>query len=250
MNIPNPKFPQILSILLILFYFILASEPLIAQVQPNLGGTSRMMNNALSEMDKGNYDKANTFFRQIIDSNLPIPPEMPYYFAETLFQLKQYDNSANFLNKYLEISGLKGENFEKAKTLEFMLQQPLDEIKACQLCDRRGYQFQVCFTCEGEKHLEQECSYCKAKGIVGCNKCVGSGLITKRNVFNIIEYHECDKCGGDGRLTCPTCDGSKVETSACKTCQGVGQLQSDKICDHKADQPRHLSAVFNRMKVH
>ncbi|WP_076502969.1 outer membrane protein assembly factor BamD [Belliella pelovolcani] len=242
--------PKVIKSYVLIFFLCLLATVANSQVQPTLGGTSRMMNNALAEMNKGDYEKANNFFRQIIESNLPIPPEMPYYFAETLFQLKQYDNSANFLNKYLELNGLKGENFEKAKALESMLEKPLNEIKACQLCDRRGYKFQVCFTCEGAKDIEQDCNYCKAKGIVGCNKCVGSGLITKRNVFNIIEYHECDKCSGDGRHTCPVCDGTKIETGKCKTCQGVGQLQSDQVCDHKAEEPRHLSAVFNRMRSH
>lgn len=222
----------------------------LGQVQPSLGGSSRLMTNALSEMERGAYQKANELFRQIIDTNLPIPPEMPYYFAETLYQLKQYDNSANFLNKYLELNGFKGDNYERAKALEIMLEKPLNEIKTCELCDRRGYKFQTCFTCEGSKHLEQDCGYCKAKGIVGCSRCVGSGLITKRNVFNIVEYFECERCSGQGRLTCPTCEGSKLETSACRTCQGVGRLQSDQICDHKAEEPRHLSLLFNRMKGH
>lgn len=222
----------------------------LGQVQPSLGGSSRLMTSALSEMERGEYQRANELFRQIIDTNLPIPPEMPYYFAETLYQLKQYDNSANFLNKYLELNGFKGDNYERAKALEGMLEKPLNEIKTCELCDRRGYQFQTCFTCEGSKHLEQDCSYCKAKGIVGCSRCVGSGLITKRNVFNIVEYFECERCSGQGRLTCPTCEGSKLETSACRTCQGVGRLQSDQICDHKNQEPRHLSMLFNKMKGH
>ncbi|MFD2036001.1 molecular chaperone DnaJ [Belliella marina] len=220
-----------------------------AQVQPSLGGSSRIMNSAMEQMENGDYEKANASFRKIIDSNLPIPPEMPYYFAETLYHLEQFDNSANFLNKYLELNGFKGDNYEKAKALEKLLENHLNAIKACGLCDRRGYRYQECFTCEGTKHLEQDCNYCKAKGIVGCSKCVGSGLITRRNVFNIIEYFECERCEGHGRLTCPTCEGSKLETSACRTCQGSGHLQSDKICDHK-EEPRHLSQVFNRLKPH
>ncbi|AFL85339.1 hypothetical protein Belba_2806 [Belliella baltica DSM 15883] len=241
-------FSKIISLFGILF--LLHVNISNAQVQPSLGGSSRLMTNALAEMERGSYQKANEYFRQIIDTNLPIPPEMPYYFAEILYQLKQYDNSANFLNKYLELNGFKGDNYERAKALEGMLEKPLNDIKACELCDRRGYRFQACFTCDGAKELEQDCSYCKAKGIVGCSKCVGSGLITKRNVFNIVEYFECEKCAGQGRLTCPTCEGSKLETSACRTCQGVGRLQSDQICNHQAEEPRHLSAVFNRMKNH
>lgn len=244
----NTFFPKFLLFCGLLI--ILRSNIGFGQVLPSLGGSSRLMTSAISEMEQGEYQKANELFRQIIDTNLPIPSEMPYYFAETLYQLNQYDNSANFLNKYFELNGFKGDNYERAKALEGMLEQPLNEIKTCQLCDRRGYQFKTCFTCEGSKNLEQDCNYCKGKGIVGCSRCVGSGLITKRNVFNIVEYFECERCSGQGRLTCPTCEGSKVETSACRTCQGIGRLQSDQLCDHKAEEPRHLSLLFNRMKGH
>jgi hypothetical protein len=212
--------------------FLINIADVVAQVQPSLGQTSRLMREALSAMEADDYLTANARFREIIDSNVPIPQEMPYYFAETLYELKQYDNSANFLNKYLEINGFKGDNYEHAKQLEQKLKEPLDNIRLCELCDRRGYRYKVCFTCEGEKEVEQECSYCKGKGIVGCSRCAGSGLVTKKNIFNIIEYFECERCAGNGRLTCPTCQGTKAEVSACRTCQGTGRLNSERLCDH------------------
>jgi len=236
---------------LIYSFFFLSLNFAMAQVQPNLGQSGRLMNNAITEMKVENFEKANAFFRQIIDSNLPIPSEMPYYFAETLFELQQFDNSANFLNKYLEINGFKGDNYEAAKRLEKRLENPLHEIKVCQLCDRRGYRYQECFICEGTKQIEQECNYCKAKGVIGCSRCVGSGMVTKRNIFNIVEYFECERCSGKGRLECPTCNGSKKEVSACRTCQGSGRLQSDHLCDHEPEKEiQHLSQLFHKLKIH
>lgn len=225
----------ILSTVFLNVLIVSSVNNLYGQTQPHLGQASKLMNNALSAMESNEFQKANQFFRQIIDSNIPIPPEMPYYFAETLFQLRQFDNSANFLNKYLEINGFKGDNYEFAKELEEKLKQPLNEIRACQLCDRRGYEYKSCFTCEGSKVIEQECNYCKAKGVIGCSRCAGSGLVTKKNVFNIIEYFECERCSGNGRLTCPTCQGTKLEVSSCKTCQGAGRLNSENICDHQGE---------------
>lgn len=228
--------------LLFLTLILLSCYDVVGQVQPNLGQTSRLMREALTAMEAKDYLTANSRFREIIDSNIPIPQEMPYYFAETLYELKQYDNSANFLNKYLEINGFKGDNYEYAKELEQKLKKPLDEIRTCQLCDRRGYRYKICFTCEGNKEIEQECTYCKGKGIIGCSRCAGSGLVTKKNVFNIVEYFECERCSGNGRLACPTCEGSKVEVGACRTCQGTGRLNSEKICDHVEDsEDGHLN---------
>jgi DnaJ-class molecular chaperone len=164
---------------------------------------------------------------------------MPYFFAETLYELGQYDNSANFLNKYLELSGFAGDHYQGAKELQLKLEAPLNEIKTCQLCDRRGYRYKVCFTCEGARQIEQDCSYCKARGVVGCSRCSGSGMITRVNIFKIVEYFECERCDGKGRLTCPVCEGNLKEVSSCRTCGGSGRLTSENLCDHREEPHTH-----------
>ncbi len=201
--------------------------------QVNLGQTDRWMKGALAAMERSDYQTANSIFRSLIDSGLPLPDEMPYYFSETLFQLGQYDNSSNFVSKYLELTGFTGQNYEAASRLKAKLKAPLALIEACDLCDRRGYRFGTCFVCEGKKQTEQGCSYCKAKAIVGCSRCGATGMIKKVNVFNIVELFECERCAGKGRLTCPECEGSGKEISECKTCTGSGQLATDQLCDHR-----------------
>jgi len=225
---------NIIIVLLLLFPALVH-----AQLKPNLGQTSRQMNAAKQAMEGGQYERANNIFREIIDSRVPLPPEMPYYFAETLFHLGQYDNSSNFLDKYLEINGFKGDNYEAAKALENKLMAPLNAIKACTLCDRKGYRYQLCTTCHGTKELEQPCHVCKGKAIVGCSRCAGSGMLTKKNVFNILEYFECERCDGKGRLTCPVCEGAKVTHSKCRTCNGSGTIGSDELCDHEGELHVH-----------
>ncbi len=212
----------------------------LAQVGPNLGQMDRWMKSAQAAMERKDYESANSIFRNLIDSGLPIPEDMPYLFAETLFELGQYDNSANFLNKYLEINGFKGAHYQGAQELQKKLDPPLKAIQACQECDRRGYRFKACFTCDGSRQTEQACNYCKAKGVVGCSRCAGSGMVTKANIFNIVEYFECERCSGKGRLTCPVCEGSFKEVSACRTCEGSGKLPSEVICDHTVVKHEHV----------
>lgn len=204
-----------------------------AQVKPNLGTTSRLLSQAIGAMEREDFSKANEYFRQIIQSNSPIPPEMPYLFAETLYHLGQFDNSQNFLNKYLDLNGFKGEHYEQAKELQAKLGPKMEEIKACHRCDNKGYRFMDCTTCNGTTHLEQDCRICRGNGIVGCSRCAGKGLVTKKNVFNIVEYYDCERCDGKGRLTCPTCEGDKIEYGECRTCQGSGNIPSEKLCDHE-----------------
>jgi DnaJ-class molecular chaperone len=205
-----------------------------SHAQVNLGQTDRWMKGALSAMERGDFQTANSIFRNLIDSGLPLPEEMPYYFSETLFQLGQYDNSQNFINKYLELTGFTGKNYEAATRLKEKLKAPLAQILACEQCDRRGYRYENCATCQGKKQTEQACSYCKAKGVVGCSRCGASGMIKKVNVFNIVDFFECERCAGKGRLACPTCSGSGKEVSACKSCEGSGKTASTALCNHEA----------------
>jgi DnaJ-class molecular chaperone len=207
------------------------------QISPNLGNTSRLMSQATSAMEAGEYEKANEFFRQIIQSNAAIPSEMPYLFAETLYQLKQYNNSLNFLNKYLDLNGFQGEHYQEAKALEKKLEEPMRQIENCSYCDKKGYLLLSCTTCSGEKQVEQLCTLCKAQGIVGCSRCAGKGIVTKKNVFNIVEYYDCERCSGSGRLTCPRCEGARLEMGECRTCNGTGHLESEHVCTHEANQP-------------
>ncbi len=205
-----------------------------ASAQVNLGQTDRWMKGALAAMERSDYQTANSIFRNLIDSGLPLPEEMPYYFSETLFHLGQYDNSQNFVNKYLELTGFRGQNYESATQLKEKLKVPLAQIIACELCDRRGYRYENCMTCQGKKQIEQACSYCRAKGVVGCSRCGASGMIKKVNVFNIVDFYECERCTGKGRLACPNCSGSGKEVSACKAREGSGKAASTSLCNHEA----------------
>ncbi len=204
-----------------------------ASAQVNLGQTDRWMKGALAAMERSDYQTANSIFRSLIDSGLPLPEEMPYYFSETLFQLGQYDNSQNFVNKYLELTGFTGQNYEAARRLKEKLKAPLAQILACEQCDRRGYRYENCSTCQGKKQTEQSCSYCKGKGVVGCSRCGASGMVKKVNVFNIVDFFECERCAGKGRLACPNCSGTGKEVSACKSCEGSGKTASTALCTHE-----------------
>jgi RecJ-like exonuclease len=59
-------------------------------------------------------------------------------------------------------------------------------------------------------------------------------MIKKVNVFNIVDFYECERCTGKGRLACPNCSGSGKEVSACKTCEGSGKAASTALCNHEA----------------
>src|SRR5688572_6075621 len=59
---------------------------------------------AKKQMEDGNYQRANLIFRKMLTLKTVLPTEMSYLFAETLYKVGQFENSKNFLEKYLSIT--------------------------------------------------------------------------------------------------------------------------------------------------
>lgn len=183
-------------------------------------------------MDEGNYEEANLSFRKLLAVQSVLPTEMCYYFAETLYQLHQYQNSKNFINKYLKLTGTTGPYYNKVLALDKLVDAKFEEIEACTFCDSKGYRFTACERCQGEGHLHQTCHYCKGQGRTACVACGGKGVKITENSFKEKEYKTCPVCHSDGVVTCAVCEGTKKEDIICSQCKGNGQLVTNKICDH------------------
>ncbi|KAM8930393.1 protein SSUH2 homolog isoform 2-T2 [Pelodytes ibericus] len=97
-------------------------------------------------------------------------------------------------------------------------------MKPCSLCNGMGKT--VCQKCQGTRGQ--------------CSQCMGKGENS--------ENETCDKCGGDGKEDCKTCNNSNIQT--CPTCNGKGKVVSfiqltvtwknnisEFIPDHKSDFP-------------
>jgi hypothetical protein len=54
--------------------FGLLNQTSFGQSGINLGSTNKLLNEAVSAMDKGEYTQANGLFREIIKSSVAIPP--------------------------------------------------------------------------------------------------------------------------------------------------------------------------------
>jgi hypothetical protein len=184
-------------------------------------------------MDEGRYDAAYTTFRDILSSGKVLPTNLSYYFAETLYHIGQYQNSQNFIDKYLKISGKGGDYFDEATMLSTLLLKEFNLISACNYCDVSGYRLIPCTHCHGVKNIIESCHLCNAAGITTCKKCEGEGVLIIIDVFNEKKYQTCDKCDGNGYHLCETCLGSKSIKLNCPVCLGSGFEKSEQLCDHK-----------------
>ena len=184
-------------------------------------------------MKSGHFEMAYNSFRGILGSGKVLPTNLSYYFAETLYQIGQFQNSQNFIDKYLKITGKGGDYYQEATELSLLLTQEFDEISACTFCDITGYRLVTCTNCNGIKSITESCHICSATGISNCQKCDGEGVLIVVDLFDEKKYQTCDKCLGEGYHTCETCQGTKSIKLNCPVCIGTGLERSEIICDHK-----------------
>jgi len=188
-------------------------------------------------MAEKNYNQANVIFRQVLTLNVEIPAEFCYYFAETLFQIGEYKNSQNFIDKYYELTERSGSYINEVKALEAMLKAQTSNARNCNLCDEHGYIKGTCSTCQGDGSLSERCGICFGKSKVSCTLCAGNGVVISVNVFGAREYNTCPRCDGKGYEQCPRCNGDGSEEHPCPTCSGAGYITKRTVCDHQQPTP-------------
>lgn len=195
-----------------------------------------LMNQAKAEMQADNYEAANRTFRKALATRKILPTDLSYLFAETLYVVHQYQNSLNFVDKYLSLAGQGGNYYNKAIELKQLLQEEFKRIKECEYCNLSGYRYVTCYNCNGKGTTTELCYNCKGSGKTVCPKCMGQGVYITFNSFSGKQYQECDVCMGKGYVVCNVCEGKKELTGTCSVCLGTGKIASSIICNHKADQ--------------
>ncbi|MCZ6520124.1 MAG: hypothetical protein O6848_01345 [Bacteroidetes bacterium] len=188
---------------------------------------------AKSQMDEGDYAFANKIFRKILKEKQVMPSEMCYYFAETLFMLEQYQNSQNFTDKYLELTGKAGDYYEQIMDLRKLLRQKVNANEFCDYCDVNGYRLAPCSNCKQLGKVHQTCHRCKGAGVTTCRLCLGEGVVIRKNQLGEDEYQSCPLCDSKGFETCQLCLGNKEIESTCEVCLGSGKERTHLICNHE-----------------
>lgn len=196
--------------------------------------------------NKGDFHAANVAFRNALATNRVIPTNLSYYFAETLYRIRQFQNSRNFVEKYINLAGYGGDFYEEAIHLRKLIDSEFQKIKDCKLCNDFGYRLITCERCEGTGIEVAVCPQCKGTGYTLCPKCNGKGVLITLDAFNQNHYETCDKCGGEGVIVCELCEGDKEITRTCSLCLGTGVRASNVICNHEDDQEE----LFQKKKVY
>ena len=196
----------------------------------------KYFNEGVNYYHSGEYHEANISFRNALATNKVLPTNLSYYFAETLYHIRQYQNSKNFVDKYLSLAGYGGDFYEEAAHLHELIEGEFLEIKECKRCNVFGYRYIPCEQCDSSGIEVLECPKCKGKGNTLCPKCTGRGVVITRTVLDQDHYETCDKCEGDGVIVCERCLGDKEITRVCFSCLGTKLKASNILCNHEAEQ--------------
>ena len=219
---------------------------------------SRYYNEGIAHFNNGDYHAANAAFRNALATNRVLPTNLSYYFAETLYYIRQFQNSRNFVEKYINLAGYSGDFYEEAIHLRELINNEFQKIIDCQRCNSFGYRLIFCERCETTGVEMTECPDCKGTGNTLCPKCTGKGVLITLDTFSQNHYETCDKCQGEGVIVCELCEGHKEITRICTLCLGVGLRSSNVICTHEDleeeeeddDDDDEQKELFQKKKVY
>ena len=192
-----------------------------------------LISSAKELMSEGDYEGANKMFRRALATKKTLPTDMSYFFAETLFIINQFQNSKNFIDKYLKLAGQGGDYYDEALKLQTLLTDRFNEIRDCELCNLSGYRFVTCDNCHGEGESTEVCYQCKGHGLTTCPKCTGMGVLISFNSLGQRQYESCSLCESKGYVVCTVCHGEKTLSGTCTVCLGTGHKVSSQICNHQ-----------------
>lgn len=224
---------RLLAILIVIVAFSSAYGQQSIQYDPDV---LKYYKEGIRLYDAENYKEANRSFRKALATNQVLPTNLSYYFAETLYHLGQYQNSKNFIEKYIGLAGYGGDFYNEATALNELLDSRFTEITECYRCNKFGYRLQACDQCEASGYEIAECHQCKGLGNSICPKCTGRGVNIKVDSFGQKLYEECDLCNGAGHTPCELCKGEKIVTRTCLVCFGTKVKSTSIICDHTDHQ--------------
>ena len=149
----------------------------------------RQMDSGVYYMDIGEHILADSKFRYVLANIKAVPSELAYYFGKNSYFLKQYKQSIDWLNKYIQ---LKGTNGQFSKDAVAWMRKSESELMAAHVKE----------TEKNDQVLSSNYEIdCGPTGKVICPVCRGDHVIIKKGAFGD-DYRTCPYCNEHGILTC------------------------------------------------
>ena len=148
----------------------------------------RRMDLGQKHMIAGDYTAAQTEFLFVLENMEVIPTDLAYLFGRNSFHLAFYKQSVNWLNKYLQLKGTKGQYYQEA-------------IQYLQFSEDKYMELQRAVKQDQSNALIASKYDCGGLSKMICPVCKGSGVVFKQGLFDI-HYQTCPYSAGEGYLSC------------------------------------------------
>ena len=151
--------------------------------------TLRQLDSGVYFMDLGKYLLADEKFRYVLQNVRSVPSDLTFYFGKNSFFMKEYKQSIDWLNKYIQLKGTTGQYYEEAtgwleKAEAEYLKEKTDASGRTKELLSRNYDID-----------------CGPTGKVTCPVCQGNHVIVRKGPFGD-SYKTCPYCNEHGILTC------------------------------------------------
>ncbi|MEJ7646917.1 MAG: hypothetical protein WKF87_20130 [Chryseolinea sp.] len=140
-------------------------------------------------METGNYKVADEKFQNVLANVKSVPSDLTFFFGKNSYHLQKYQQSIDWLNKYIQLKGTNGQYSEEAvqwlkkSETEFLKQSATATIKAQQILST-SYDID-----------------CGPGNKVTCPVCKGDHVVVTKGAFGP-GYKTCGYCNEHGWLTC------------------------------------------------
>lgn len=159
------------------------------QEQAKRAALLRIMDEAVTQMSEGLYAEADEKFVYVLNNIRGVPSDLTFYFGKNSFYLNKFKQSADWLNKYIQLKGTIGQYYAEA----------VDLLKKAEVevLNERARE-----AAKAQEVLSQNYDIdCGPTGKVMCPVCKGTTVIVKKGAFGN-EYKTCNYCDKHGLLTC------------------------------------------------
>jgi len=159
------------------------------QEQSKRAALLRTMDQGIEEMNSGLYAEADEKFVLVLNNIKGVPSDLTFYFGKNSFYLNKFKQSADWLNKYIQLKGTTGQHSTEALELlkkaeaEVLVERSKEASKAKQVLSQ-SYDID-----------------CGPSGKVICPVCKGTTVLIKKGAFGN-EYKTCQFCDKHGLLNC------------------------------------------------
>ena len=159
------------------------------QEQSKRAALLRTMDQGIEEMNSGLYAEADEKFVLVLNNIKGVPSDLTFYFGKNSFYLNKFKQSADWLNKYIQLKGTTGQHSTEALDLlkkaeaEVLVERSKEASKAKQVLSQ-SYDID-----------------CGPSGKVICPVCKGTTVLIKKGAFGN-EYKTCQFCDKHGLLNC------------------------------------------------